>query len=122
MAEKPESALEMLSPDVVWTTTGSTPLSGTYRGVAAFTEGLLVPFGELADGYKLVVDEIFGEDDRVVALAHGEGGSTRSGVPYHNHYAFIMRVRGDRITEVVEYMDTVMVETTLYGRRLVDAR
>jgi hypothetical protein len=32
-----------------------------------------------------------------------------------------MRVRGDRIIEVVEYMDTVMVETALYGRRLVDA-
>jgi ketosteroid isomerase-like protein len=122
MADRPESALALLAPDAVWTTMGTTPLSGTYRGAAAFAEGLLAPFAELANGYKLVVDEIFGEGERVAALAHGEGGDTRTGVPYRNHYAFVMRVRSGRITEVVEYMDTVMVETALYGRQLVEAR
>jgi hypothetical protein len=105
----------------VWTTTGTTDLSGTYRGVPALVEGLLTPFAQLSEGYKLVVDEIFGEGDRVAVLAHGEGGETRTGIPYRNHYAFVMRVRGETITEVVEYMDTVMIETALYGRKLVDA-
>lgn len=121
MDADPESALAMLAPDAVWTTTGTTPLSGTYRGAAALVEGLLTPFAELAEGYKLVIDEVFGEGERVAALAHGEGGETRTGVPYRNHYAFFLRVRGDRITEVVEYMDTVMVETALYGRELTPA-
>lgn len=121
MEANPESALEMLAPDAVWTTTGTTPLSGTYRGAAALAEGLLAPFAQLAEGYKLVVDEVFGEGERVAALAHGEGGETQTGIPYRNHYAFFLRVRGDRITEVVEYMDTVMVETALYGRELTPA-
>lgn len=120
MGEDPEAALAVLDPDVVWTTTGSTPLSGTYRGVAGFVEGLLTPFAELAEGYGLVVDEVFGEGERVAVLTHGQGGTTRTGIPYENRYAFIMRVRNGRIVEVVEYMDTVKVETALYGRRLVD--
>jgi ketosteroid isomerase-like protein len=120
MDADPEAALEMLTDDAVWTTTGTTPLSGTYHGAAEFAEGLLVPFGEVASGYKLVVDEIFGEGDRIAALAHGEGGETRTNIPYKNQYAFMIRVRGEQIAEVVEYMDTVRVETALYGRRLVD--
>lgn len=120
MAEDPEAALAMLEPDAAWTTTGTTPLSGTHRGAAALVEELLTPFGEICEGYKLVVDEIFGEGERVAALAHGEGGQTRTGIPYRNRYAFVMRVRNGRIAEVVEYMDTVAVETALYGRRLVE--
>lgn len=121
MAEEPEAALAMLDPDVVWTTTGTTPLSGTYRGVPALVSGLLTPFGEVSEGYKLVVDESFGEGESVALLAHGEGGQTRTGIPYANRYAFIIRIRSGRITQVLEYMDTVMVETALYGRRLVEA-
>jgi ketosteroid isomerase-like protein len=121
MADEPETALAMLDPDVVWTTTGTTPLSGTYRGVPALVSGLLTPFGELAEGYKLVVDESFGEGENVAVLAHGEGGQTQTGIPYENRYAFVIRVRSGRIIKVVEYMDTVMVETALYGRRLVEA-
>ncbi|MFD2136758.1 hypothetical protein ACFSLT_19480 [Novosphingobium resinovorum] len=43
--------------------------------------------------------------------------------PYRQDpYCFILRTRDGRISEIVEYLDTVAVETALVGRKLVDAR
>ena len=33
--------------------------------------------------------------------------------------AFVFRVKDGKITEVVEYLDTALVETAAYGKRLV---
>ena len=43
---------------------------------------------------------------------------TIHGVPYDNDYAFVFRLRDGKISEVIEYLDTAMVETAAYGKKI----
>jgi uncharacterized protein len=68
----------------------------------------------------LAVDELIGEGERVVALARGKA-KTIHGLRYDNEHAFVFRGKDGKITEVAEYLDTVLVESAAYGKRLVGA-
>jgi ketosteroid isomerase-like protein len=80
---------------------------------------LFAPVFARVDGLALVCEETIAEGERVVALAGGKGTAKPSGEPYQNRYVFVYRVREGRIVEVSEYLDTALVETALYGKRLV---
>ena len=54
----------------------------------------------------------------MVALGRGKA-MTIHGLPYDNDYAFVFRVRNGKIVEVAEFLDTALVETAAYGRKLV---
>ena len=60
-----------------------------------------------------------GERRAAWALGHG-AAKTIYGLPYDNDYAFVFTVRGGKITRVEEYLDTALVETAAYGRRIVE--
>jgi hypothetical protein len=108
--------MAMYAPDVVYTMTGTTPVSGTYRGLDEIREKLLVPiFSRLRD-LVLTPDEIIADGERVVALARGKA-KTADGAPYENRYAFVFRVHDGAIAEVTEFLDTALVETVLFGRK-----
>jgi hypothetical protein len=109
--------MALYAPDIVYTMTGTTPVSGTYHGLDEIREKLLVPiFSRLRD-LVLTPDELIADGERVVALARGEAKTT-SGAPYRNRYAFVFRVRGGAIAEVTEFLDTALVETALFGKTL----
>ena len=112
-------AFALFAEDVVYHLKGTTPVSGSYRGLKSIVEDFFTPWRRQIDGDLVVtVDELIGEGERVVALGRGKA-KTVHGLPYDNDYAFVFRVRDGRITEVLEYLDTVLVETAAYGRRLV---
>jgi hypothetical protein len=111
--------IELYHPDLVYTVMGRTPLSGTYRGLPEVQRRLFAPVFARVDGLALVCEETIAEGERVVALAGGKGTAKPSGEPYQNRYVFVYRVREGRIVEVSEYLDTALVETALYGKRLV---
>jgi ketosteroid isomerase-like protein len=55
-----------------------------------------------------------------VLLAAGDGIGAAG--PYHQpYYAFSMRAENGEIAEIIEFLDTTMVDTALFGRKLVDA-
>ena len=62
--------------------------------------------------------DIIVDGDRAVILASSTGEGLYG--PYlQPHYAFIARVAGDGFAEIIEYNDTGVIESALYGRKLV---
>ncbi|HEX4218817.1 MAG TPA: hypothetical protein VHZ02_10640 [Acidimicrobiales bacterium] len=57
---------------------------------------------------------MIGEGDKYMKIAHSEG-TTVSGEPYRNEYATVFRFEGDQIVEIVEYLDTALIERALTG-------
>ena len=62
---------------------------------------------ELATGIWSTVEDLIAEDEHVVALVRGEA-KTEDGKPYNNWYCHVFRIVGGCITEVTEYLDTVL--------------
>lgn len=104
---------DALADDVAWTLTGTTRWSRTYRGKRAVLDELLAPlFARFADRYTATATRLIAEDDLVVVEAHGRV-TTVDGRPYHNRYCYVCRFRDGRIVELVEYMDTALVDAVL---------
>ena len=109
----PTPFLDLLTDDVVWTVTGTTALSGVYRGKAALHADLLGPvFAKFATQYRSVPSRFIAEDDIVVVETRGDVMTT-SGERYDNNYCYVCRFDGDRIVEVTEYLDTDLVRRVL---------
>lgn len=82
-------AFALFADDIVYDLKGSTPVSGVYRGIEQIVSDFFTPWRRQIDGpLVVVVDELIGEGERVVALGHGEA-KTIYGLPYNNEYAFV---------------------------------
>ena len=101
------------APDFRWRMIGTTPVSGVMIGVEGVTR-TMSPFGERMAYLTVTVDAVIGEGDAYVKLAHSEG-TTTDGQPYRNEYATVFRFEGDTIVEVVEYLDTALIERVVTG-------
>jgi ketosteroid isomerase-like protein len=116
-----EGAFSLFSDDILYRLQGTTPVSGSYRGREQLVNDFFVPWRKQIDGeIVLAVDELIGEGDRVVALARGRA-KTIHGSDYNNDYVFVFGLRDGKICEVIEYLDTALVETAAYGKKLVPA-
>jgi hypothetical protein len=118
--------------DAVWRLIGSTPRSGTFRGLDSIKRDFLEP-GRRGDGrpgpsvqglssdFGITVninEMLMLEDGRVLVLCTSRGAG-RNGVPYNNEYCWIIRVRDDKIAEVYEFCDTVLIEEAHFDKKLV---
>ncbi len=100
----------LLADDVTWTNIGSTKFSGTYAGKQALMENLLGPlFGQLKAGISSNIQQLVAEGDIVVAQTVGSA-ETLDGTPYNNTYCQVIRIRDGQFAEVVEYMDTALID------------
>lgn len=113
-----QGAFGLFTDDITYNLKGTTPVSGFYRGMREIVEDFFTPWRkQIVGDIVLTVDELIGDGERVVALARGKA-TTIHGVPYDNDYAFVFRLRDGKISEVIEYLDTAMVETAAYGKTL----
>jgi len=118
--------------DATWTLIGTTPRSGTFRGLASIKKDFL-DVGRRGDGrpgpsvqgvssdfgIRVEVHEILSiEDGRVLVLCRSIG-SGRNGVPYNNEYCWVVTVRGEKIAAMLEYCDTVCIEEAHFDKKLV---
>lgn len=111
-------AFEMLAPKGKYSIIGKTPLSRTYSRDELLN--VLVPgLSVFKQPPTLTFSDLIVDGNRAVALASGHGiGPT--GLPYDQpNYAMVLRIENGAITEVVEFMDTVEVETQVFGRTFV---
>ena len=116
-----DAAFALFSDDIVYDVKGTTPVSGVHRGLDNIINKFFVPWRKQIDGDLVVhIDELIGEGERVVALGCGEA-NTVFNRPYKNDYAFIFTVKGGKISKIAEFLDTALVETAAYGRKLVDS-
>ncbi len=115
-----QAAFALCTHDIAYSLKGTTPVSGTYRGLEAIFNDFFAPWSKQIDGHiTLSVDEMIGDGDRIVVLSRGES-TTTLGKPYNNEYAFVFGIRDGKICEIIEYMDTALVETAAYGKRFAN--
>ena len=112
-----DSQLALLSEDAIFTVTGTTPVSGSHQGREAI-RGHFTRFGSLVEsGAQMLVRVLLAEGSIVVCLSEGVMKSV-IGETYNNRYAFVFVFDGKEIASITEYLDTMLVETALFGRRL----
>jgi hypothetical protein len=118
--------------DATWMLIGTTPRSGTFRGLDQIKKDFL-DVGRKGDGrpgpsvqglssdfgIRLEIDKIVSMEDGRVLVQCRSFGSGRNGVPYNNVYAWILTVRGDKIAAMEEYCDTVCIEEAHFDKKLV---
>ncbi len=93
--------------------TGSLPFSGSNDkagAVASMPEVL----GLFPEGIEFQIKAMTAEGDRVAIEATGKGKTFRGDL-YQQEYHFLMRVRGGKIIQWKEYMDTEHARKVLIG-------
>ena len=113
-------AFAMFAPNATYRVTGNSAISGEMQGIDNINAGL----GDIVVKYfkglpKFTVHDIIVDGDRAAVTLTG----TCEGVTgmYDQTYVFVFKVENSQITELVEYIDMLVVETALLGRKLVDA-
>lgn len=105
--------VEALADDVEWKIIGTTSWSRTYVGKAAVLKELLGPLNsQFAGGNTIIAQRILGEDDYVVVEARGRN-RTKAGQAYENEYCWVIMMRDGKMTRIVEYADTALIESAL---------
>jgi hypothetical protein len=105
--------LGLFADDLVWRATPSDVFPNLLRGKGEVVTKLFAPLtAKLASPPRIHLDELIGEGERVVALAHGEA-KTKRGEAYDQSYCFVFRFRGDQVVEVDERFDSALVNRVL---------
>jgi uncharacterized protein len=104
---------EVMAEDFRWVFPGDWSWSGSWEPRETVLRDLLGPLmAQFAGGYRSEADLILADGDRVVVQARGHA-TTVGGEPYEQTYCYVFRVADGRLTEVVEYCDTALVERVL---------
>jgi len=100
---------------------GNTPVSGVFVGWDQFMERMGGVWEELPAPSTTRFSEVIVDGDRVVMLASGEGYALKGRQYTQPYYAFVARVQGDGFSELIEFCDTVEIEKSYFGKKLVPA-
>ena len=101
--------------DATWSIHGTMPLSGTKQGRDAIMEFLTSAGSLYQPGTQsFTFGEITAEADRAVLEWRVRGVAAATGRNYDNAYCGVFRVRGGRITEVREYLDSLHAAQVLF--------
>jgi len=110
-----EGFMSRLADDVEWYFIGSHRFAGTLKGKEEIMNKLFEPLGEaLTSTIHVDIKQLIAEGDKVVAEMQGTSKSTE-GKDYNNTYCIIVTVKGDKITEMREYLDTELI-TEVFGK------
>lgn len=102
--ELPDS---LLTPDMTaWTTTQGRMAKAEYQRVIRLLARIS------ARPLTFTIESITAEDDRAVAEVHSEG-TLINGEDYQNTYAFVFRIRGNRIASVAEHFNASIVQAKM---------
>jgi ketosteroid isomerase-like protein len=108
-----EEGVDAVHEDVKWTIPGSTRYSGTYNGKQDLVDRLFTPLmAELQGPGKLVIEVLVADGDYVVIQNHAVDRILKDGTPYNNWYCMVARLEDGKIVELVEHMDTALVDAT----------
>jgi ketosteroid isomerase-like protein len=111
-----EGGFAGMTVDATWSVIGTTGVSGTLDKAGMLSKQLPM-LASFKEPPVIGIDEMIAEGDRVVVLAHCKGVGPTG--PYEQkRYSFVVRVRGGLVAEVVEYLDTVAVETGICGNKI----
>lgn len=104
-ARKFEDALD---DELAWVATGSSPLSGEYKGKQVYLEKIIGRLhARLQSWPKAVVENILVDGDVACVQFHGEGGVGKNGANFDIQYCWVMKIRNQKIVHVTGYYDSV---------------
>ncbi|WP_030166613.1 nuclear transport factor 2 family protein [Spirillospora albida] len=103
---------DAMADDFRWVFPGNWSWAGTWEPKKTVLEGLLRPLMAQFAEYRSEAHHILAEGDRVIVQARADA-VTHRGDRYDQNYCFIYRVAEGRLTEVIEYCDTALVERVL---------
>jgi ketosteroid isomerase-like protein len=116
-----ETFSSLHSEDVIFNVLGNTPVSGRFMGktecfskIASRVVRTLVPGTfKFAKKWRIMA----ADEKRVVGIMKG-GGVAKTGLEYDQTYCQVFTIRDGKISELHEFLDTVLVEEALFGNRL----
>lgn len=123
-----------MSPEMTWTLIGSTPVSGTHRGLDAVQNTFFAtcfsgdgrhgsgPQGLDPDyGVRLNINEVTALEDGRVMVHCTSDGRGKNGVPYKNEYCWLLTVKNGKIASMYEFADTALIERAMFDKKVVPA-
>lgn len=105
---------------VVWIL-GTTPISGTYRGLNHVKHVLVSTAAKCVSHMRMEAKEFIGSGHRFAALVVVTG-TTPAGEVYNEEKStcgFVFEVQGGKITEIRAFLDTTQIETLLFDNEYV---
>jgi hypothetical protein len=109
----------LLSPDVIVTINGTTPLSGRFPGFGLVRGILLDSARVVIHSLEVEIGELIAKGSRVAALLKLSGRTSR-GTAFNEEgrlCSCVFSVTAGRIEEIALFADTSLIEIALYGRR-----
>jgi ketosteroid isomerase-like protein len=101
------SFFDLLADDVTWTITGNSPISKVYISRQQFLDEAIAPINErLSQKIIPTLRALYAEGDMVIALWDGKA-TAKDGISYNNTYSWYMKVKGDKIIEVIAFFDSI---------------
>lgn len=112
-----DGQLALMSENATYTIMGNTPISGCKIGKNEIRRHF-ISFGKLiGPGAVMKTRRLIAESDIVVCLSEGNMFG-RTGKIYNNQYVFVFQFANDEIIKITEYLDTELIETSIYGKSL----
>jgi uncharacterized protein len=104
---------EALSDDIEWTVTGTSPVTGVFRGKRDCMEKLIMPVQQtMAEPFRCQIERILVDGDSAVILWKGSS-ITKSGIPYRQEYCWILELEDRKIISVRAFFDTLLASLAL---------
>lgn len=119
-AQEFAQAYNMLADDGTYTVIGKTKCSRTYHGLKDLTENLLPFFAGFKQAPALKFQSPIVDGNRVAVFGGGPPVEAKYGIYEQPYFGYSIEIRGDKIQHLIEFLDTVALETALFGKRLVD--
>ncbi len=106
------SPFTLLSEDMRWTITGSSPFAGTYAR-DAFVNDIVAPFNQkMAAPLKPTRWELY-EDGGMVIIHFDAEAPMITGAQYRNSYAWFFAFHEGQVTEVTAFLDMSAFEAVM---------
>jgi len=105
----------LFTQDACWLAPQSGPLGRRHEGIDAVLALMASGIGLYDATRPLEIERtacLAGDD--IVFIEMTIRATTKSGEPYENHYVMIFEIRGDRIAEVREHVDSLYVQRKLF--------
>jgi uncharacterized protein len=101
------SFFDLLTDDVQWTITGSTPLSKTYTSKKQFLDEVINPLNDRLEKQIVpAVTGIYADGDMVIAIWDGKATAV-DGKPYNANYCWNMQMKDGKIFRVIAFLDGI---------------
>jgi ketosteroid isomerase-like protein len=102
------SFFDLLSDDIEWTITRTSPISKTYTSRKQFLDEVIAPLSaRLSKQITPKVRALYADGDTVIALWDGTAVA-KDGKPYNNNtYSWYMTLKNDRIVKAIAFFDTL---------------